>query len=281
MAFRRFVWSDNDLCEERDGAGAVTKRFLSQGMKVETGPVTGAYHYTRDHLGSVREVTDAGGIVRARYAYDPYGRRSRLTGDLDADFGFAGMFWCSEAALAVTRYRAYDPDLGRWLSRDQLSNAEVEEGPNLYAYVRGNPVNWVDPLGLCCEKEQMELLSTVEQYAKCVTERITVVNPICNLAYRMSEGEAGQDLNEKDKATIKSTCARAADSYGKKCAVDGEFYTSPQSVERATYRLEYCMEKGCTTPKKCPSPMPWPRPSGPPADAGWLGRSFFQIQQMR
>jgi len=64
-----------------------------------------------------------------------------------ADFGFAGMFWSSEASLALTHFRAYDPNLGRWLSRDPLRNAEMKEGPNLYAYVRDNPVNLTDPLG--------------------------------------------------------------------------------------------------------------------------------------
>lgn len=148
-SFRRFVWCGSEICEERDASGLVTKRFFDQGMKVETGPATGSYFYTRDHLGSIREVTDAGGSVRARYAYDPYGRATRLMGDIEADFGFAGMFWSSEARLSLTHYRAYDPELGRWLSRDPLEDAELQEGPNLYAYVANNPVNYIDPLGLC------------------------------------------------------------------------------------------------------------------------------------
>jgi RHS repeat-associated protein len=153
-SFRRFVWCDNDICEERDAGGAVRKRFFDQGMKVESGPATGSFFYTRDHLGSIRELTDSSGNTRARYAYNPYGRRTRLSGDADADFTFAGMFWSFEAGLGVTHFRAYDPQLGRWLSRDPLRNAEIQEGPNLYAYVRNNPVNAIDPLGLCCEKER-------------------------------------------------------------------------------------------------------------------------------
>ena len=41
VSFRRFVWCDNQICEERDAAGAVTKRFFPQGMKVEAGPNAG------------------------------------------------------------------------------------------------------------------------------------------------------------------------------------------------------------------------------------------------
>jgi RHS repeat-associated protein len=148
-SFRRFVWCEGRICEERDRSGAnVTKRFYGQGVTLETGSAAGFYYYTRDHLGSIRELTDAGGNVRARYAYDPYGRRTKVGGDLDADFGFAGMFWSSEASLALTHFRAYDPELGRWLSRDPLKNAEVNQGPNLYAYVGNNPVNQTDSSGL-------------------------------------------------------------------------------------------------------------------------------------
>src|SRR6185436_6416123 len=86
--------------------------------------------------------------VRARYSYDPYGRRTKLSGDVDADFGFAGMFFSTEANLALTHYRAYDPELGRWLSRDPLPKAELREGPNLYTYVGNRPINRIDPEGL-------------------------------------------------------------------------------------------------------------------------------------
>jgi RHS repeat-associated protein len=148
VSYRRFVWCGSEICEERDAVGVVTKRFFPEGMKLESGPNSGTYFYTRDHLGSVRELADASGSVRARYAYDPYGRRTKVSGDLETDFGFAGMFWSGEANLSLTYYRAYDPELGRWLSRDPLPGAEVLEGPNLYVYVLGDPINQVDPLGL-------------------------------------------------------------------------------------------------------------------------------------
>jgi RHS repeat-associated protein len=150
---RRFVWCDNDICEERTPDGLVSKRFFHQGMKVESGATAGAYIYSRDHLGSIRELTDSGGNVRARYTYDPVGRRTLLTGDVDTDFGFAGMFWTPEASLNLTWFRAYDPATGRWLSRDPLKDAEVDVGVNLFTYVHNNPVNLRDPLGLCCEPE--------------------------------------------------------------------------------------------------------------------------------
>lgn len=150
VSYRRFIWCGGQICEERDASGAnVTKRFFGEGMQLATGPNTGTYYYARDHLGSIREVTDSGGVVRARYSYDPFGRQSKVSGDLDADFGFAGMFWSPEAALILTHFRAYDPQLGRWLSRDPLADAERNQGPNLYVYVRNEPIGRIDPDGLC------------------------------------------------------------------------------------------------------------------------------------
>jgi RHS repeat-associated protein len=147
-SLRRLLWVGNEISQERDSAGNVTKRFFPQGVRLETGANVGNYFYTRDHLGSIHDLTDSSGNVRARYAYDPFGRRSKLAGDLDADFGFTGLFWANEASLWMARFRSYDPQLARWLSRDPLGNAEQKEGPNLFTYVQNNPVNYTDPLGL-------------------------------------------------------------------------------------------------------------------------------------
>jgi RHS repeat-associated protein len=148
VCHRMFVWNGGRLREEHDTNGAVTKRFFPEGVQIVSGSNAGSYYYARDHLGSIRELTDTNGNVRARYAYDPFGRRTKVSGDVDADFGFAGMFWSSEVNLAMARFRAYDPSLGRWLSRDPLKHAEVREGPNLYAYVSNQPVSASDRSGL-------------------------------------------------------------------------------------------------------------------------------------
>jgi RHS repeat-associated protein len=48
------------------------------------------------------------------------------------------------SGLYLTKYRAYEPQSGRWLSRDPIEEAG---GINLYTYVEGNPVSYVDPTG--------------------------------------------------------------------------------------------------------------------------------------
>ncbi len=142
VSTNKFVWCGTQLCEQRDATGAtVTKRFFGQGEQI-----SGVnYYFTRDHLGSVREMTDASGTIQARYDYDPYGRRAKISGGLDADFAFTGDYYHAPSGLYLTLYRAYDSDWGRWLNRDPLTEGA---GLNLYTYVGNNPINAVDQLGL-------------------------------------------------------------------------------------------------------------------------------------
>ncbi|WP_353884334.1 RHS repeat-associated core domain-containing protein [Paenibacillus amylolyticus] len=55
--------------------------------------------------------------------------------------------------LYYMRARYYDPKLKRFLNRDVI-RGEIQDGQtfNRYAYVNGNPVSYIDPLGLMrCE----------------------------------------------------------------------------------------------------------------------------------
>ncbi len=137
----RFLWCGEELCEERDSTGATTtKRFFAQGE--QQGPDN--FFYTRDHLGSIRELVDSAGATRARYDYDPYGRSTKTSGDRDASFGFAGGNSHIQTGFLLLPHRIYDPTTGRFLSEDPTG---IVDGPNLYDYVQGNPTNYIDPTG--------------------------------------------------------------------------------------------------------------------------------------
>jgi RHS repeat-associated protein len=92
-----------------------------------------------------REMTDATGAVHAQYDYDPFGVRTKLSGDLDSDFGFTGHWHHGPSGLNLALYRAYSPMLGRWLSRDPIAE---RGGINLYAYCSNTPIVRTDGLGL-------------------------------------------------------------------------------------------------------------------------------------
>ena len=138
---RKIVWDGQQKVEFRDATDAVTQRNYPQGQYV----ATTAYFYTRDHLGSIREMFTGGGTVVARYDYDPYGRSTTVLGTTPTDSNFTGLYRHSKSNLDLATYRAYDPDLGRWLSRDSIGELG---GINLYGYVGNGPVNGVDTLGL-------------------------------------------------------------------------------------------------------------------------------------
>ena len=142
LSDKRFVWVGTELAEERDNTGTnVTKRFLGQGEQI--GGTN--YYFTRDHLGSVREMIGTNGVVLARSEYDPYGRRTRTEGTMDGDFGFTGHYYHPASGLHFTIFRAYDTDAGRWLNRDPIRESG---GLDLYGYVSNDPVNELDLLGL-------------------------------------------------------------------------------------------------------------------------------------
>jgi RHS repeat-associated protein len=143
VSSKSFVWCGRDVCEERDAAGTVvTKRFVGQGVRVGSADI----YYTKDHLGSIHELIDSAGVIRAAYEYAPYGRRIKISGNSDADWAFAGQYNHVSSGLLLATFRAYDPELGRWISRDPIAEAG---GLNVFKYVFNNPVGLVDPIGLC------------------------------------------------------------------------------------------------------------------------------------
>jgi len=101
------------------------------------------YHY-HDKLGSVRRIRDDDRDSLAQYEYNPYGDVYSQSGTEALNFGFAGMRWMDDAQMYLTLHRFYSPDMHRWTIRDPLGLAD---GPNLYAYVKDNPVNYKDPVG--------------------------------------------------------------------------------------------------------------------------------------
>ncbi len=78
--------------------------------------------------------------------YDTYGK---LLTDSNASFkvpfGFAGGLYDSDTKLTRFGYRDYDAYTGKWTAKDPIGFAGGDS--NLYGYVLGDPVDWVDPRG--------------------------------------------------------------------------------------------------------------------------------------
>lgn len=139
----RFVWCGDKLCQMRDGSDTVIRRYFDEGV---VAPQQSALVYGVDQLGSVRDLMPAqGGAPVASYDYDPYGNLTAQSGSAASEFGYGMLYRHVPSSLQLANYRAYDAQNGRWASRDPLGLAA---GVNLYAYVSGNPIKYIDPSGL-------------------------------------------------------------------------------------------------------------------------------------
>jgi len=81
--------------------------------------------------------------------YDVWGRVTSDSNPGFQPFGFAGGLYDPHTGLVRFGARDYDPETGRWTSKDPI----LFEGgdSNLYGYVLGDPVNALDKTGLIDE----------------------------------------------------------------------------------------------------------------------------------
>ncbi len=99
-----------------------------------------------DLLGSVREWISADGNSTASYAYDAYGRplgNTALSG-----FGYTSRPSVAAGTLWYLRARAYDANVGRFVSPDPIGNTVGRKPGIAYLYVDNAPTINTDRLGL-------------------------------------------------------------------------------------------------------------------------------------
>jgi RHS repeat-associated protein len=99
--------------------------------------------------GSVALELDSAGKLLTYEEYYPYGGTALVAADKAAEverkrYRYAGHELDDVSGLYYFGQRYYAPWLGRWLSPDP---AGMVDGPNLYSYVRGNPLRFSDQAG--------------------------------------------------------------------------------------------------------------------------------------
>lgn len=149
---KRWLWqSPLAPAAELDSNGAVAIRFVyaTRGNVPDYMVKNGqAFRLITDQLGSVRLVVNANdGSVAQRIDYDEFGSESQNTNPGFQPFGYAGGFSDEHTGLVRFGARDYDPTIGRWTAKDPM--AFSAGSPNLYEYVRNDPINLQDPTGLC------------------------------------------------------------------------------------------------------------------------------------
>src|SRR5262249_3235244 len=108
-----------DVWADMDGSNALQTRYLrGDGIdqlfaRVYSGA---AAWYLTDIRGSVRNLTDSGGVLQDTIAYDGFGN---ITTESNSPFGdrykFTAREYDAETKLQYNRARYYDPKIGRWI----------------------------------------------------------------------------------------------------------------------------------------------------------------------
>ncbi len=149
----KFLYDGDNVVAEYDEE-AVNKAtfvtpFLDQNLAVTIPagqPDAGTYYYHADGLGSIRNITDATGVVLNTHDYEAFGQAytSGTSQTVPNDYTFTARRRDAESGLMYYRNRQYAAKLGRFLSRDPLFGGS----PWSYQYVTQRPATMTDPLGL-------------------------------------------------------------------------------------------------------------------------------------
>jgi RHS repeat-associated protein len=103
----------------------------------------------QDGLGSTRLITSSNGNVAGTTQYDAFGTMRSSSGT-QYRFGFTGEQLDGETGFVYLRARYLDPSQGRFLTKDPFAGVIADPASrHRYAYVSSDPMNRVDPSGLC------------------------------------------------------------------------------------------------------------------------------------
>jgi RHS repeat-associated protein len=161
----RYLWDDDKILVITDDFGNTIAKYDYAGdrlLSVEHA-TEGTAYFLFDGLGSVVDLSKPDGSLAARYRYDAWGNRRTGTGQSSNPFLFTGYQLDEATGLYYAKARFYDPELGRFLTRDPVPGGIFEPQslhPYLYAY--GNPTVYLDPDGRCVGSlQQTELCQAI------------------------------------------------------------------------------------------------------------------------
>jgi RHS repeat-associated protein len=156
------VWG-LDLSGSLQGAGGVGGLLA---VTVAGGDDSGHYVAAYDANGNITDYVDDTGAIVAHREYGPFGETTALSGPMQNAFThwWSTKPWDPITGFSEYEFRMYSPELGRWLSRDPISEEAfvilhgdqeivmrmvIRGGAeNLYGFVRNGPTDDMDILGL-------------------------------------------------------------------------------------------------------------------------------------
>jgi RHS repeat-associated protein len=140
----QFTYEGADVVRDRSSDGSTVEYLNGPGVdnKLRQADPTGTFYFSGDHLNSTGTLTDALGNVVEQSSYDSFGDGA---GSTKTRYGFTGRERDPATGLYYYRARWYNPQQGRFLGEDPIGFKGGDV--NLYAYVKNNPLAFIDPQG--------------------------------------------------------------------------------------------------------------------------------------
>jgi RHS repeat-associated protein len=179
--------------------------------------------------------------------------------DKDSDFGFSGHYVHSSGGLALSLYRVYHPEIGRWpsedpirfrrfsfaqsygVSRDYQVMNDLPPGPKrlgalgregFYAYARNNPLSFIDPLGLQSEEKECDPCTACFVQHERDEKRCIRLYEEC---YYECRGGHRDGPNTRKGGSVEECMQRCTEP-------------ASECLREEHPRFEECVEKNCLTP---------------------------------
>jgi len=144
--------------------------------------------------------------------------------------GFAGYHYDELTGFWYSRHRWYDPEAGRWLTRDP---AGYVDGLSLYLYVGANPLAFIDPTGLA----GVSFFEVLKQYPAAIgqvaNERADIAQAALDVAGMAPAVGIVPDLINAGISTVRGNPGDAALSLAAAIPVIGQGVTGVKLIKRA------------------------------------------------
>ena len=145
-----FVWDGDQVVMELSQGGKVQKRYIRGDDLVyaDRGENTEKTYYVTDTHGNVVQLLDEEGSVTKTYEYDSFGNEVNPKKKDENPFRYCGEYYDKETEEIYLRARYYQPNVGRFITRDTYTGEENEPlSLHLYTYCENDGVNQIDPSG--------------------------------------------------------------------------------------------------------------------------------------
>ena len=199
-----FRYDGGDSFQELDAAGSLKVEFVrGSGMGGGIGSILYSQRgvtnefFSYNAVGHTVALTLTNGTTEKTVLYEAFG-------NIASSFGVS-----ANNRLANTKERSfsigldnhglryYDPEVGRYLTRDPIGYGD---GMNVYLYAGGNPVNYIDPLGLSMDDPKNNI-DGAQAPLPVSPKEASAISDINGTAYKPTSIASPERVNPVDSAT--------------------------------------------------------------------------------